>query len=50
MFANRNEAGVRLGNVRIIGKPGAEPLIGLGGIAPLGQPLIDFSRFQERKR
>lgn len=48
MFANGDEAGVRLGNVRIVGKPRAKPLIGFGGIAPLGKPLMDFSRFQER--
>ncbi len=48
MFADGAEAGVRFGHVRILGEPRAKRLIGLGGITPLPQPLVDFSRFQKR--
>ena len=48
MFANGGRREFASGNVRIVGKTETKLLIRFGGIAPLGQPFMDLSRFQQR--
>ena len=40
----------RFGGRRLVGKPRQEPSIGFGGIGPLIESLINFSRFQQSGR